>query len=238
MRTSLPRGTRFLCAVLLAASCGTAVATTPPLPAFTAHYQLLRNGNPIGTATLTLSQGHDGTWTFTTASQGTSGLASLLGASVREVSAFRWVGDLPQGISYDYVMKTAIKQQQRHVNFDWSAHTITVDDDGIHHFPTQPGAVERHTVTLALAAGLIAGKQDFTLPVAVRDRVETQHYAAKGSQSVTVPAGKFDATKVVRTDGGDAFEAWFAPAKLPIPVKIDQPGKQHFTLELESWSKQ
>lgn len=238
MRIFRPRNLQCILAATLVAVFGVAVAATPPLPAFTAHYRLLQNGNPIGTATLTLSQGHDGIWTFTTASQGTSGLASLLGASVREVSTFRWVGGLPQGISYDYAMKTAIKQQQRHVNFDWSAHTITVDDHGSHRFPTQPGAVERHTVTLALAAGLAAGKQDFTLPVAVRDRIETQHYAARGNQAVTVPAGKFDATRVVRTDGGDTFEAWFAPAKLPIPVKIDQPGKQHFTLELESWSKQ
>jgi len=40
-----------------------------------------------------------------------------------------------------------------------------------------------------------------------------------------------------RTDGGDGFEAWFAPAKLPAPVKIDQRGKNDFSLELESWSK-
>lgn len=62
-----------------------------------------------------------------------------------------------------------------------------------------------------------------------------QHYTAHGKQSLTVPAGTFDATRVSRIDGSDGFEAWFAPAKLPIPVKIDQPGKQHFALELENW---
>lgn len=234
----IARTLQILFAIMLAAICGAAIAATPPLPAFTAHYQLLSNGAPIGKATLTLRKGNDGTWTFTTASQGTSGLASLLGASVHEVSTFRWVGDLPQGISYDYAMNTAIKQQQRKVHFDWNSHTIEVDDKGTRRFPTQPGALERHTVPLALAAGLAAGKQGFTLPVAVRDRIESQYYAAQGTHPITVPAGKFDATKVVRTDGGDGFVAWFAPTRLPVPVKIDQPGKQHFTLELESWSKQ
>lgn len=226
---------RFILGLAFIGVGGPALAA-PPLPAFTAHYRVLQNGSPIGEATLTLEQGTDGTWTFTTQSQGTAGLASLLAAGTREVSTFKWVGDSPQGISYDYTMKSALKQKRRSVRFDWADHTIAVDDNGTSRFPTQPGAIERHTIPLALAAGLAAGKTDFTLPVAVRDRVETQHFAAQGKQDVHVPAGTFDATRVGRTDGGDTFEAWFAPAKLPAPVKIDQRGKNAFSLELENWS--
>jgi hypothetical protein len=221
--------------VALAVFC-TAANAAPPVPAFTAHYRVLQNGSPIGEATLTLAPGANGTWTFTTASKGTAGLASLLAASTREVSTFKWVDDLPQGVSYDYTMNSALKQKHRSVRFDWANHTVDVDDNGSFHFATQPGAVERHTIPLALAAGLAAGKTSFTLPVAVRDRIETQHYAAHGKQDVSVPAGTFDATRVSRTDGGDAFEAWFAPTKVPAPVKIDQRGKNAFSLELESWS--
>lgn len=227
-------------AALLAAAAlavfGTAAAAAPPVPAFTAHYRVLQNGSPIGEATLTLAPGANDTWTFTTASKGTAGIASLLAASTREVSTFKWVGDSPQGIGYDYTMKSALKQKHRSVRFDWASHSIDVDDNGSFHFATQPGAVERHTVPLALAAGLSAGKTSFTLPVAVRDRIEMQHYAAQGKQNVSVPAGSFDATRVSRSDGGDSFEAWFAPAKVPAPVKIDQRGKNAFSLELESWS--
>ncbi|MGH8216030.1 MAG: DUF3108 domain-containing protein, partial [Rhodanobacteraceae bacterium] len=128
------------------------------------------------------------------------------------------------------------KQQHRSVRCDWSRHVIEVDDKGTHSFATQPGVVERHTVPLALAAGLAAGKTEFTLPVAVRDRVEMQHYTTHGEQAVTVPAGTFNATLVSRGDGAEGLEAWFAPAKLPVPVKIDQAGKSGFSLELESWS--
>lgn len=226
----------FFFAAVLAAAFGSAAAAAP-LSAFTAHYRVLQNGSPIGEATLTLAPGGSDTWTFTTESQGTAGLASLLAAGTCEVSTFKWVGDSPQGISYDYTMKSALKQKHRSVRFDWSSHTIEVNDNGSFHFATEPGAIERHTVPLALAAGLAAGKARFTLPVAVRDRIEAQHYAAQGKQKVSVPAGNFDATPVSRTDGGDAFEAWFAPAKLPAPIKIDQRGKNAFSLELESWSK-
>jgi hypothetical protein len=225
----------LLAAITLAVFCMDAIAA-PPVPGFTAHYRVLQDGSPIGEATLTLAPGANDTWTFTTASKGTAGLASLLSASTREVSTFKWVGDSPQGISYDYTMNSALKQQHRSVHFDWSSHTVDVEDNGHFHFGTQPGAVERHTIPLALAAGLANGKTRFTLPVAVRDRIEMQHYAAQGKQNVSVPAGSFDATRVSRTDGGDAFEAWFAPAKVPAPVKIDQRGKNAFSLELESWS--
>ena len=226
----------LLFAVALSATFASATAAAPPLPAFTAHYQVLQNGSPIGEATLTLAPGANGTWTFTTQSKGTAGLASLLAAGTREVSTFKWVGDSPQGISYDYTMDSALKKKHRSVRFDWGSHTIEVNDNGTSRFPTQPGAVERHTVPLALAAGLAAGKTDFTLPVAVRDRIETQHFKAQGKQNVSVPAGTFDATRASRSDGGEGLEAWFAPGKLPAPIKIDQRGKNSFSLELESWS--
>ncbi|MGH8183276.1 MAG: DUF3108 domain-containing protein [Rhodanobacteraceae bacterium] len=220
---------------MLSTVCGLAIAA-PPIPAFTAHYRVLQNGAAIGEATLTLAPAANGTWTFTTLSRGTGGLASLLSASTREVSIFKWVGDLPQGISYDYTMKTALKQKRRQVRFDWAKHVIDVNDNGNFRFATQPGTLERHTIPLALAAGLAAGKASFMLPVAVRDHIEEQRYAAQGKQNVSVPAGTFDATRVTRSDGSEGIEAWFAPAKLPAPIKIDQRGKNDFSLELESWS--
>lgn len=221
-------------AAMLAASA--AFAAAPPVPAFTAHYQLLQNGAPMGTATLTLAPSAGGAWTFTTDSKGTAGLAALLGATTRETSTFHWHGDLPQCDRYDYTLDAAIKQKHRSVRCDWQAHTITVDDKGTHTFASEPGALERHTVPLALAAGLASGQHTFNLPVAVLDRIEIQHYAAQTPQSVTVPDGTFTATPVARTDGGDGIEAWFAPTKLPVPVKIEQRGKNTFVLELQSWS--
>lgn len=227
---------RFALACALALAAGAAIAA-PPLPAFTAHYRVLRNGAPIGSATVTLARGAGDGWIYTTASKGTSGLAALVGASTLEVSNFRWVGDLPQGDSYEYTLK-ALKTKRRSMRFDWSAGTIEVDDKGPHRYAAQSGAIERHTIALALAAGLAAGKTELTLPVAVKDRIETEHFAARGAQTISVPAGQFTATQVSRTDGGDAFEGWFAPAQLPVPVKIDQRGKDDFAMELQSWSQQ
>ena len=43
--------------VVLAGAAVDAMAAPAPLPAFVAHYQLLRDGSAMGTATLTLTQG-------------------------------------------------------------------------------------------------------------------------------------------------------------------------------------
>lgn len=228
---------RLLVAAALAATCIAATAATPPLPPFTARYRLLQNGAAIGTATLVLAPGPANTWTFTTTSKGTAGLAAALGASIHETSTFTWIGDMPQCRSYRYTLDSALKNQRRSVHCNWSSRTITVEDKGSHRFAAKPGTLERHTVPLAIAAGLAAGKSKFTLPVAVLDRVEMQHFEARPKQDIHVPAGTFNATPVARTGDGNDFEAWFAPAKLPVPIKIDQRGKGGFSLELESWSK-
>lgn len=211
-------------------------AFSAPLPAFTARYQLSQDGSPLGDATMTLAPSGDGTWTFTTRSQGTEGLAALMSAKVQENSAFRWKGDAPEGLNYDYSMDAAIKHTERHVRFDWSAGTIDVEDKGHHQFPAQPGAMERHTVVLAIAAGLRDGKQSFDLPVAVRDHIETQHYLVRGHESISVPAGTYDAAHVVRRDG-NGFEAWFA-SKLPVPVQVSQNDNGTLTMKLESYTAQ
>lgn len=211
-------------------------AFAAPLPAFTARYQLLKDGSPIGEATMTLSSAGDDTWTFITDSKGTSGLAAMLGINARETSTFRWKGDVPQGLSYDYSMDAAFKHKQRNVRFDWSSNTIVVNDKGEHRFDAQPGTIERHTVVLAIAAGLKAGKHEFALPVAVRDRIQSQQFAVKGSGAISVPAGSYpDAVQVVRTDKGSSFDGWFVPGKLPVPVEVSQHDNGNFTMKLESY---
>jgi uncharacterized protein DUF3108 len=222
---------RFFFTAFLLLFAGAALAA--PLPAFTARYQLLKDGSAIGEATMTLQSSGDDTWKFTTASKGTSGLAAVMSANIEETSTFRWKGSSPEGLSYDYAMDAAIKHKERHVRFDWSGNTISVDDKGQHRFAAQPGTMERHTTILAIAAGLRDGKRKFDLPVAVRDHVEVQHYAAQGKQRVQVPAGDFDAVHVVR-NGSGGFEAWFA-SKYPVPVQVAQNDGGELMMKLQSY---
>ena len=68
-------------------------------------------------------------------------------------------------------------------------------------------------------------------------RTERRAVPALRGEKVRVPAGSFDAVRVNRTDQNRAFNAWYVPAKYPVPVKISQKDGGNLTLELVSYSQ-
>lgn len=229
----------FCLLCLLAGSVATASAAAPPAPPqpFTATYRVLRDGSAVGTSTLTLQHMPDGRWLYRSSLQATHGLAALFGASVHEQSTFRWRDGRPEALSYDYRLASGIKDRHRHVQVDWATQRVRVDIDGRHHFryAAQPGLVERHSLPLALALALRAGQQHMNLPVAVKDRVQMQHYALVGRERVQVPAGGFDAERVNRVGDDKGFAAWYMPERYLAPVKLSQRSGGHITLLLISY---
>jgi hypothetical protein len=228
---------RPLLATLLALSfwLGTATAATTP-GAFTATYKVSRGGSPMGTATVSLQNDGNGQWTYRKAVKGTGGLAALLGASMDETSRFRWKGELPEAISYDYELQTGIKNKQRHLRVDWNTNQVHVEGNkGSETYPAQPGIVERNTLPLALGVALRGGQQQVALAVAVRQKVETQQFKVTGTEAIQVPAGSFQAERVDRTDADRGFSAWYAPKRYPLPVKLSQRDGGDLMMELVSY---
>lgn len=225
---------RLAGAVLLASASGLALAAPPK--AFTATYRVLRDGSPMGEATVSLKPLGNGQWEYSKHIRGTSGLAALLGANLDEVSRFRWKGDVPEALGYDYRLDAAIKSKRRHVTVDWSKHRVTVDEGkGAITYATKPGMVERNTTALAIGLALRDGQTQIDLPVAVKQEVETQRFKVDGREKVTVPAGSFEAVRVDRTDADRGFSAWYAPARYPLPVKLSQKDGGNLTMELVSF---
>jgi hypothetical protein len=212
----------------------TAPAATPG--AFTATYNVSQGGSPMGQATVSLRAAGNGEWIYSKDVKGTGGLAALLGASVTESSRFRWKGDVPEAISYDYQLQAAVKQKQRHLTVDWAKRQVTVDEGkGPQTYPSSPGMVERNTLALALGLALRDGKQQVALPVAVRQEVQVQNFKATGKETVKVPAGSFDAERIDRTDADRGFSAWYAPGRYPLPVKLSQHDGGDMVMELVSY---
>ncbi len=204
----------------------------PPVP-FEATYQVLQHGQVLGEAKVTLERAGDGQWVYHKHMQGTGGLAALLGAELDETSRFRWNGDLPEAISYDYRFDSAVKRKQRHLSADWKAHQVSVDEGkGVERYPTAPGMVERNTTALAIGVALRDGSRQIALPVAVRQRVETQRFAVSGKETVTVPAGTFRAVRVDRIDAAKNFSAWYVPGRYLLPVKLAQRDGGNLTMQL------
>lgn len=228
---------RILLAVALALLPLAAAAATTPKP-FTARYQVSQDGQPMGETTVTLRPGPDGSWILRKDTKGTAGLAALLGASTQEASRFRWQGAVPEAISYDYHLVAAGKDKQRHLQVDWTKRQVSVQD-GKHAdtYPAQPGMVERNTVPLAVGLALGEGRQQISLPVGVRQTVETENFKVAGSETVKVPAGSFQAERVERSDAAKTLSAWYVPGRYPLPVKLAQSDGGNLVLELVSYSQ-
>ena len=211
-------------------------AVAAPPPAFIASYSVSQGGQALGVAKVSLRAAGDGSWLYTRDVQGTGGLAAVLGASVSERSTLRWKGDVPEALSYDYTMQTAIKSKQRRLRVDWAAGQVSVDEGkGASSYAAQPGLVERNTLALAVGLALRDGKQQIALPVAVRQEVQTQNFKVTGKETIKVPADRFDAERVDRTDADRGFSAWYAPDRYPLPVKLSQHDGGNLMLELVSY---
>ena len=210
------------------------LAATPT--SFTAHYNVLQGGEPMGVATVTLRKGSNGEWIYSRDVKGTDGMAAMMSASVKEASRFRWKGDVPEAISYDYELDAAIKNKQRHMLVNWTKQQVTVDEGkGPSTYAAVPGMVERNTTPLALGLALRDGQQQIALPVAVRQSVQTQNFKVTGKETVKVPAGSFNAVRVDRTDAERGFSAWYAPDRYLLPVKLSQHDGGDMVMELVSY---
>ncbi|HEY8683826.1 MAG TPA: DUF3108 domain-containing protein [Rhodanobacter sp.] len=211
-----------------------ALATTPT--SLTAHYNVLQGGEPMGEATITLRKAGNGTWIYSRDVKSTGGMAAMMSASIKENSHFRWKGDVPEAISYDYELDAAIKNKQRHMRVDWAKHQVTVDEGkGPNTYPAVSGMVERNTAPLAIGLALRDGQQQIALPMAVRQEVQTQNFKVAGKEPVKVPAGSFNAERVDRTDAERGFSAWYAPGKYLLPVKLSQHDGGDLVMELVSY---
>jgi hypothetical protein len=210
------------------------LAATPGT--FTATYNVSQGGEPMGVATVTLHPAGNGEWVYSKDVKSTGGLAAMLGASLAENSRFRWKGDVPEAVSYDYQLQSGIKNKQRHMTVDWAKQKGTIDEGkGPQSYPASPGMVERNTTSLALGLALRDGKPQIALPVAVRQQVQTQNFKVTGKETVKVPAGSFDAERIDRTDAERGFSAWYAPARYPLPVKLSQHDGGDIVMELVSY---
>ncbi|MGA9341982.1 MAG: DUF3108 domain-containing protein [Rhodanobacteraceae bacterium] len=232
----------LLACVLLATACDHTVAEAAdaPIAAFHAEYAVSRNGSDVGRSTLDLHSNGDGTWTLTSKTEGTAGLARLAGIDVVETSHFRWRNRRPEALDYDYVQKSAFKGRHRHADFDWKSNEVRVSEgDRTYRYPTQPGVIDRHTASLAIAADLARGARSLVYQVAVKDRIEPNHYREGAHESTTVPAGRYETIRVDRDDRGHDATSWFARSLDWLPVQIEQTSRKgdKITLRLTSYRR-
>ncbi len=225
---------------ILAASLSAGVATgfaaagNAPLAGFKASYEVLRNGKPLGKATLDLHDaGND--WEFVSDTQGTAGMAAMVGAEVHEKSTFTWNASKPQCLTYAFTQR-ALKSKETTITCDWNAKSANVDDNGKPaNVSLTSTAMDRHLVPLALMVDLKAGAQMLSYPVIDKSQVSDQQYVQSGHEILNLSSGNIDTVKVTRDRGADAKRSttyWFAPQKNWMPVQIEQIEKNGETITM------
>jgi hypothetical protein len=210
-------------------------ADAAPLPAFELRYEVLRNGSPLGEATLTLKPLADGDWEFTSHTLGTHGLAALAGAEILERSRFRWRDALPELRQYEFSQDVAFKHKRRSLRRDGDAGIDSHDGKQQHRLAFEPGVMDRNCVVLALGADLARGAQgDLRYQIADRDAVEWQRYRVGAIESVQTPAGSFAAIRVerIREKPGRTTTSWIAPGLGHVPLRTLQVEADGETLEM------
>jgi len=218
--------------LILLLSTPTVAVTLQP---FQVDYQLSRNGNVLGQATLSLSRDQHGHYTYSNRSRGDNGLAALLRLKVDETSRFQWTGAQIRDLDYRYQLRSLFKNTLRQIRFDWNTHLVQVNEAGqTQKFPTRSGVVDRNLSVLLLGYAVATGQRgELTVPVAMRDRISMQRYRISPStQRISTPAGGFDAYEVQRSNADNGIRAWFAPPLLA-PVRMIQHSGKNDTLELQ-----
>ena len=217
-------------------------ATAAPRP-YTARYEVLRNGERLGEATIRFAALANGRYDFTTKTRGSGGLAAVLGVTIDERSILRWNDGRPETVAYSLAQKIGWKDKQRSLKVDAASGRVTSNDKGQDiALQYQPGLLDRHAVSIALMQDLAAGeKGDLTYTVAERRAIGTQVYRQSGSDRVDTPMGAQEAIRVDRVrDSGDGrtTQFWMSQAHGYVPVRMLQKEPDGESIEMRIVSLQ
>lgn len=226
------RATRTAVALAVATLAALPLAAVPVAP-FSATYEVRRNGDVLGEATLRLVR--DGAdWRFTSSTRGTQGLARVAGVRIDEASRFRYVDGRPETIDYRYVQKTSFNARERGAVVDAGAGRIALRNrDQRTEVPYVPGVVDRQLVTVALMQAVAAGARgEQRLQVANRREVEAQTWVI-GAKESTGEAGLGWRIERRRDDGEDRDTVlWLDDDRGHLPLRIVQREEDGETIEM------
>lgn len=115
------------------------------------------------------------------------------------------------------------RREPRSIDFDWAARRVSFSHTGASE-PTRPHMQDRLSLMMQLAWRHRKEPRvtEFELPVAGPRHVATYLFRSQGAETLTVPAGRFEAVKFERhkETGDDELEVWLAPALCSLPVRL------------------
>lgn len=212
-----------------------ASAAAPPAP-YTAQYEVRRNGDRLGTATVSFRKLANGRFELVSDTVGSEGLAAIAGVAVNERSILRW-NEKPETVAYSFRQKMAWKSRERGLQVDAAAGRIASTDKDKHYSPPyEAGVLDRNAVVVAIMGDLAAGRSgDLSYRIPDHDQVQTWVYRAGATEQLNTPLG---ARRVVRVDriresgNGRSTTLWMAPENNFVPMRMLQKEPDGGTIEM------
>ncbi len=226
---------RVLITAALALMPMIALAVAPPQP-YTAHYEVRRNGDRLGTATVSFHKLSNGRYELLSDTVGSEGLAAIAGVSVNERSVLRWEGQ-PETVAYSYRQKMAWKTRERGMQVDSAAHRIDSTDKDRSYSPRyEPGVLDRNAVVVAVMSDVAAGRTgDLHYRIPDQNELGTWTYRTGATEQVSTPMGAQRAVRVERireSGGGRSTTLWLSPERNFVPIRMLQREPNGETIEM------
>lgn len=226
---------RFLFAAALVLAPVAAIAALPA--PYMASYEVRRNGDVLGTATVTFKLLPNGRYELKSSTVGSEGLAAIAGVSVDERSIIRVAGGQPETVAYNYRQKLAWKTRERSMQVNAAGNSIaSTDKDKSFSPPYRAGVLDRNAITVALMADVAAGKAgDLEYLVPSHNDIETHVYRSASSEQIQTRLG---AQRVIRVDriressNGRTTSLWLGQDRNFIPLRMLQKEPDGETIEM------
>ena len=199
------------------------LAAAAPVPPFSATYEVRRNGDVLGEATITLAR-EGANWRFAAATRGTAGLARIAGVRIDETSHFRYVDGRPETLRYRFDQKTSFNSRQRSADVDAAAGRIALVNKGERvEVPFVAGVVDRQLLTLALMQAVAAGRRgEQTLQVLGRRDIEAQVWDIEAKEPVEGLGLAWRLERERDTPDGRSTTIWLDDDAGHLPLRIEQ----------------
>lgn len=226
---------RRLAALLLMLLPTLALAAMPA--PYTARYEVRRNGERLGEATVVLRALPGDRAELTSSTIGSEGLAALAGLTVDERSLLRWQDGAPETVSWNYRQKMAWKQRVRSIEVDAGARRIEHRDRDKRWSPSyRPGVLDRHAVTVALMQDLAGGRGgELRYLVPDKDELKSWLFRVGASERLNTAMGPQRALRVERirdAADGRTTTLWLAQDRNFVPLRILQKEADGETIEM------
>ena len=218
MRTALTLTGLLLVAVL------NSTLHAAPLPDFSASYELRLGGLRIGTSTVSLETGADGSYRYESRSSPTKLVSWLFKDKLHETSrgTLSDTGVRPDKYHYE---RSGSRDRQEDLSFDWQSMTVSsAVEGGRREMDIPGGTLDKLASQLGMMLALARGETDITFNIADDDKLKEYRFRVLGQETLELPAGTFETVKVTKLRDNKKRETfiWCAPALSYLPVRIWQ----------------